>query len=144
MNFKILVLILAYLMNLAHDFHPHSHESGSSTNLKGYSTISFLHDHDHGHENEHRHHDHDSESQKDNDSQFPFKHSHFQQGHEYLQVITPGSDLQECSLAFLANRITEPFSMESVELEILFPIEFDIYNSFLLKSICLRAPPHIS
>lgn len=135
---KISLLILVYLLNVAHTFYPHSYEIENCANLK--KLISHTNNHDHDALSFAFSHSHDYID----DTELPSHHNHCLQRHEYLQVRNININPSDNKVFFLDRLFTESNTLEIEEPESYSCIEINIYNSVIRHSIGLRAPPQFA
>ena len=87
---KILIVILAYMLNLSHDLQPHVHcDDGYMGELGIFSVKHSHHDHDHSdHQHSHHNHDKDGEHRHANgEHDLPFCHDHVLQVHDNILFV---------------------------------------------------------
>lgn len=141
---KILFIIIAYVLNLAHELQPHEHHLTECCEDIFSSVIS------HVHTSQTSHHSHDNESddyedeQKDNSLPLPFPHSHSLHSSGYFQI----KNLQTSIIFSEFYEIFDTkFCFQPPELAYIEIIQRDkknFYQNCIGSTLCLRAPPVLS
>ncbi len=133
-NFRTLVLIIAYLMNFFHDIHPHSHSDESHHSKDNFfMTIVDLFSHSHEETK--------AETDENNDSDYPFPHTHLLQGHTLVQTITTVTINLSIQVYYILPNVSEtPIASDVIKRSYLTD-KLIFYDSIWRMTMMLRAPP---
>ena len=130
---KILLMILAVVLNLLHDVRIHDHHSASDPSCINQQTLE---------------HFHDSKSictHSDNESdKLPFQHCHIEHSHPFTRFVNPLSSISAAD-NFIINEIYNHFNIiESSGVVQTNNFIICLYKNIIGLSAGLRAPPALS
>ncbi|GAB1370262.1 hypothetical protein MASR1M45_03220 [Candidatus Kapaibacterium sp.] len=139
---KILLMVLAYVLNFAHELQPHEHHLAECCETIFTSVIK------HTQSNQTDHHNHDNEADEHEnghkDHSLPFPHSHYfqQGGYVQIRIIQTSIIISDISETFDTTYCFRP--PEPILIEIIQPDEKNFYQICIGSSLSLRAPPVLS
>jgi len=135
-------MILAYVLNFAHELQPHEHH------LEECCGTIFSSVFEHVSTNHHEHHSSDSgtseHQEKHNDHCLPFPHSHLHQSHTIVQIRNLQTSVVILDISEKCDNIYIFQPPELLQIEINQPKEKNFYQTFIASSLGMRAPPDFS
>lgn len=127
---KIFLLILAYVLNIAHYVYSHEH-NGDNLSVTGVQQ-ELEHLHNGSAESEHDKHE------------FPFNHCHLIQNHDNIQIRNNQPVIYISDIPVTHNTTFCFQPPEILIIEISLRDDSNIQQVFISSSLCLRAPPTFS
>jgi len=130
---KILLMVLAYALNFAHELQIHDHHSVSDPTSINQQSVK---------------HFHDSKSicrQTDNESKdIPFTHCHIEHAYPYTRYVNIETSLSTIDISILIDDINSSYKFAKPRIIPIQHFHSCFYQNIISTSQGLRAPPTIS